>query len=521
MNHFTSTALALALAAAAFTGCSDGDSASASGGGSFDPGPGASGVAPAGAQDFGLFRRILEQGALPHPDTIDPLGFFAEHKLDYPAPDCGDDICLHALLGVGANLMTGNNCTLLQIGLNSPIDPAEIERPPLDLVIAVDTSGSMRGDPIAHLATGLVAMLDHLRPQDRISLVTYDTRAHIELEAVPGDDRATLEAAIRALRADGSTNLYDGLFTALQVAETHREPGREARVLFLSDGEATRGLTAPARLEALAAAYARRGIGITTIGLGTDFDLDTMRAISDTGAGNFYFLEDTTAVIEVFTEEIQTSLVPLALDAEIEVAAGDGYLIRGAYGVRDWQAGLYRGTARQASLFLASRQRAAEPIEGGRRGGGGAILIELMPRSGAAGRPGTVGLVTLRYTDPVTLERRAQTVTIDSPYAPAETPDQIFADHQTAQKGFVMLNVLVGFQLAAELALEADYDTAIGLLVGLEEGLTGWLDTHDDPDIRDDLRYVGMMRRNIRAARDALGVQTLPPPEPPSHWVYD
>lgn len=521
-RHAHTRLLALALALATTTlACGDSDSGADLA--TREPqGPGASGVTPAGAQDFGLFRRILEEGGLPHPDTIDPLGFFAEHKLDYPAPDCGDDICLHALLGVGANLMTGNNCTLLQIGLNSPINPAEANRPPLDLVLAVDTSGSMRGDPITYLAAGLRAMLPHLRPEDRVSLVTYDDIARITLEAVPGDDRETLEAAIAALSAGGATNLYDGLFTALQLAEAHRAPDREARVIFLSDGDATEGLTDPARLEALAAAYARRGIGITTIGLGSNFNLAAMRAISDTGAGNFYFLEDPSAVVEVFTEEVQTFLMPLALDARVEVTAGDGYVLRGAYGVRDWRAGLYTGTAHQASLFLAGRQRAEDPVDGGRRGGGGAILIELMPRGGqATTRPGPVGTVTLTYTDPTTLETREQAVTINSPFAPAETPDEIHASHATAQKGFVMLNVLVAFQLAAELALEADYGTAISLLSGLEEGLDAYLAANPDPDLEDDALYVTLFRQNLEVTRSRLTVSVPPPPEPPQHWVYD
>lgn len=511
----------LLAAALPLAACGDTDSAADSGGG-VPQGPGASGVAPAGAQDFGLFRRILEQGQIPHPDTLDPLGFFAEHKLDYPAPDCGDDICLHALLGVGENLMTGNNCTLLQIGLNSPIDPSAQDRPPLDLVLAVDTSGSMRGEALTWLITGLRAMLPHLRPEDRVSLVTYDDIAHVALEAIPGDDHETLEAAIRQLTAGGATNLYDGLFTALQIADAARAPGREARVIFLSDGDATEGLQEPARLEALAAAYARRGIGITTIGLGQDFDLATMRAISDTGAGNFYFVEDPSAVVEVFTEEVQTFLVPIALDARIDVVAGDGYIVRGAYGVRDWRGGLYSGTARQASLFLAGRQRAEDPVDGGRRGGGGAILIELMPRGGseALTRAGRVGTVTLSYTDPTSLEPRTQQIDVDSPYAPTEAPRELHASHATARKGFVMLNVLVGFQLAAELALEADYGTAISLLGGLEIGLDLYLRDHPDPDLEDDALYVTLFRQNLEDTVADLRIST--PPEPaPAHWVYD
>ena len=53
-----------------------------------EAGPGAVGVSQGGAQDFGLFRQILEDGKIPAPETLDDVGFFAEHKLEYPAPSC-------------------------------------------------------------------------------------------------------------------------------------------------------------------------------------------------------------------------------------------------------------------------------------------------------------------------------------------------------------------------------------------------------------------------------------------------
>src|SRR5262245_23070970 len=81
---------------ALFGGSSDGSEAASSGG----PGPGATGITQSGAQDFGLFRKILEDGGIPGPETLDDLGFFAEHKLDYPAPACGQDVCMHGLLGI-------------------------------------------------------------------------------------------------------------------------------------------------------------------------------------------------------------------------------------------------------------------------------------------------------------------------------------------------------------------------------------------------------------------------------------
>lgn len=506
-------------ALAAGCGATDSDD---SGGSAYVPGapeeagPGATGVSQGGAQDFGLFRQILDDGEIPAPGVLDPVGFFAEHKLDYPAADCGDDLCLHGLLGVQRNMISGTNCTLLQIGLNTPIDPRTLERPPLDLVLAIDVSGSMAGEPIEYVRAGLLRMLEHLEPEDRVSLVTYQSAAEVLIEA--GDDRGAVEDAVFSLTAGGGTNIYDGLFTAFQLAEAQRAPDRQIRVVLLSDGVATAGLTDGERLRSLAAAYAKRGIGITTIGVGTEFDVEVMRAIGELGAGNFYFLEDPSAVVEVFTEEIRTFLVPLALDVRIDVRVDQGYVLRRAYGTHGWTGGLRGGRIEIPSLFLAGRQRAADPTHGARRGGGGGILLELMPAGGPAGpaERHTVGELLMAWTDPATGERREQAVTIDNPNAPGVIPEAGYFTDFTVQKGFVMLNLLVGFQLASELAYDGDAGAAVGVLRALHEQGTLWLVEHPDRDIHDDLLYVARFISNL----ERRGLYT-PVSRPPDPWPAD
>src|SRR5687768_7353152 len=142
--------LSLLLALGLF-GC--GDDAGATG--ADDPGPGddglgdeggdddggtpiGPGVGQGGAQDFGQFRAILEAGDIPGPDTLDDVGFFNEHKIELPAPECDADVCLHGALSRLDNLTTGTQCTMVVLGMNTPIDPAEIDRPALNLAIAVD-----------------------------------------------------------------------------------------------------------------------------------------------------------------------------------------------------------------------------------------------------------------------------------------------------------------------------------------------------------------------------------------------
>jgi Ca-activated chloride channel family protein len=101
-----------------------------------------------GSQDTGFLRGQLEAGMVPTPAALDAAGFFAEHHIELPPPTCGARLCVQPMLAVMGNLLDGQNCTLLHVGLNSPLVADPGERPPLSLAVVVDVSGSMTGQKI-------------------------------------------------------------------------------------------------------------------------------------------------------------------------------------------------------------------------------------------------------------------------------------------------------------------------------------------------------------------------------------
>lgn len=517
-----SLAFALSLCACASNDSAT-DSAESGGATAANEAPPATGITQPGAQDFGLFRDILTRGEIPAPDTIDDRGFFAEHKLDYPLPDCGNDVCMHPLVGTMGNMISGANCTLLQIGLNSPIDVSTQPRPPLDLVVTIDVSGSMKGDPIGYVRAGLLKMIDALDPADKLSLVRFSDRATIVLDSKSLSQRAEIEKAIDDLEAAGSTNLYDGLATGLALAASHAAPEAQRRVIFLSDGEATVGVESNAKLRSLAGEYARQGVSISSIGVGKDFDVDAMRSIGEVGAGNFYFLDDPAAVREVFADEVKTALYPVASDVRIRIDAGDGYRIRGVYGTRGWEGGERGGDISIASLFLARRLSSSDPIGSGRRGGGGAIIVELIPTGSATvSDPKGVGSVVMRYRKPGFADEITQEAKMSSPYNPDEVPAEGYFSEKTAAKGFVMLNLYAGFRLAAELSRDGDVRSARGTLEALHRNVSTWLSANPDADVKDDLYYVQLFVDNLKreeAKNPALSQAPAPVPQNP--WPRD
>jgi len=476
------------------------DTASGQGGGSL-------GVGQGGAQDFGQFRQILEDGNLPGPNTLDDVGFMNEHKIELPAADCGEDVCIHGRFGTLGNMISGSDCTIALLGMNTPIDPAELERPPLNMAIVVDTSGSMDGGSLDYVRDGLDLMRTQLTDEDRITLVRFSNDSEVLAEFV-GKDDPELIMAINALAPGGATNIYAGIEAGYDAVYAHADPGFQNRVILLSDGQASAGIQSPDAMLTLTETYARFGYPMTTIGMGTSFDVDLMRDLAEAGAGSFYYLENPNAVEEVFIEEVSYFLVPLAQDVSIQLDAGDAWSVAGVYGTKQVETTTDSATIEIPTLQIAHRTSVSDN-EGGRRGGGGAILVELRP--GFTTTDGEVGDLTLTYQEPATGDLIEQTVSITTPFdAPVSPADGYFEDDQV-EKAFVALNILAGFTLAAEAALEGDFEAGLGVLIPLRINVQSWLDEHEDSDIEDDLQYVGLFIDNLRTALEAANEWTEEP----------
>ena len=175
--------------------------------------PGASSnVGTGGGQDFAAFRLALNQGRIPGPDTLDPAGFFAEHYTSLPPPTCGKAICLHGLLSVSPDDLHGGNWTLLQMGMSSPIDPATVGKPPLDLAVVLNRSGSMAdAGKMEYAKTGLKLLIAGLGDADTLSLVVFDSTAQKLFGPARVTDKAALTAIVDRIEPGSSTNIFDGL----------------------------------------------------------------------------------------------------------------------------------------------------------------------------------------------------------------------------------------------------------------------------------------------------------------------
>nr|CAB3474834.1 unnamed protein product [Digitaria exilis] len=100
----------------------------------------------------------------------------------------------------------------------------ESERAPLDLVTVLDVSGSMEGPKLTLLKQAMGFVIDHLGSGDRLSIVTFSSRARriIRLSRMTDGGKALAKAAVESIFARGFTNIGDGLRVAAEVLDGRR-----------------------------------------------------------------------------------------------------------------------------------------------------------------------------------------------------------------------------------------------------------------------------------------------------------
>lgn len=459
-----------------------------------------------GAGDFGFVRAILNAGEVPEVDDIDDVGFIAEHQTTLPPADCGQRICAHALVGSMGNMISGSDCTILQVGLNSPLSIEPGDRPPLNLAVAIDTSGSMAGNNrIGFVQQGLARLQNELRDDDQIAIILYSSSAVVALPLTEvAGHRNDIADVANSLRADGATNIHAGLSRAFEELLGAYDVDRQQRVIMLSDGVATSGISDAATIRSMSAAFVSEGITLTTIGVGTDFDLELMRGLAEDGHGNFYFLEDAGAVDEVFTEEVDTFLMPVAYDVDIDITLDPTWSIGDVIGVRSFNLAedASGGSVHLNAVYFAGRQNPDDVFEGGgRRGGGSMLLLELRPTALTDPRSEVdIGTVGLRFREPGTdpsdpnIVPLSVSVDADLPHSSTSIPATGFFDNTIVERSFVILNIIVGMRSAATAFHAGQADEAASVLEALIASVVDYEDSANngagDADIRADIELL-------------------------------
>jgi Ca-activated chloride channel family protein len=210
---------------------------------------------------------------------------------------------------------------ILRVGVATKAKSVQ-ERKPASLVFLVDVSGSMSGPDRIELAKQSLRILtNNLIDGDTVSLVTYAGSTRVVLEPTGLAHKDRILAAIDDLTAGGSTAMASGIDLAYDQAIKGLAPGRIARVVVLSDGDANVGAHTHDEILTLIEGRAKQGVTLSTIGFGVGNYRDgMMEQLADKGNGNNFYIDSLAAAKRVFQEQIGSTLEVVAKDAKFQVA---------------------------------------------------------------------------------------------------------------------------------------------------------------------------------------------------------
>lgn len=221
----------------------------------------------------------------------------------------------------------------VRVGFDVPADyihHRHHDRPGLNLALVLDRSGSMsdRGK-MEYAKQAANYVIDQLMPSDRLAIVEYDDRITTLAHSQRVESKRWLKSRINELYPRGSTNLTGGMMQGVdELVEFYSSRGIN-RVLLLSDGLANRGITSPYQIKQLVRNAKRKGITISTLGLGLDYNEDLMQMIAEYGGGTYYYIESPSQMRDIFEQELGNIFATVCKDMKAR--------LRTSRHVRDFQ----------------------------------------------------------------------------------------------------------------------------------------------------------------------------------------
>ena len=213
---------------------------------------------------------------------------------------------------------------VIKIDLAAVANRHKARRTPLNLAVVLDKSGSMTGAKLEKTKQAAMQLVDRLAPNDVFSLVIFSDEARVLVPAQKVADKDALKEKIESIQAGGSTALYAGVKTGAEQISEYFSSQRINRIILLSDGLANVGPSTPRDLRRLGSDLAERGMAVTTIGVGDDYNEDLMAGLAEASDANYYYVRDTETLPEIFAKELGGMLAVAARDVRIEILCPNG-----------------------------------------------------------------------------------------------------------------------------------------------------------------------------------------------------
>ncbi|POT54882.1 hypothetical protein C3432_25215 [Citrobacter amalonaticus] len=264
------------------------------------------------------------------------------------------------------------------------------KRSPINLALVIDRSGSMSGDRIEQATEAAVMAVNTLSAQDMLSVVIYDDVVDVIVPAAKLGNKEKLIHQIRErLTARGGTALFAGVSRGIKETSKYLDKAHVNRIILLSDGQANVGPSSTSELAELGKIAARKGIAITTMGIGNGYNEDLMAAIAQYSDGNHVFVQNTADLEKAFAHEFGDVMSVVAQDVVVEIKVADS--------VKPLRLLGREGNIRDNTVTVKLNQLYANQEK--------YVMLEVLPAKGSAAQSKPLADVNVRYDNLATRQK--------------------------------------------------------------------------------------------------------------------
>lgn len=322
------------------------------------------GFSTGGAKDINNFRENIKNNFLPIPSDVTYEGLFYDYFFETgESQPCNQLFCPSYTSALSKDPFSGKEEYFLSVGLNSDIKQSDFSRKKLHLVIVLDISGSMtspfnrfyydqfnkgeREQPEKdekewektkmQIATqSVVALLDHLNPEDSLGVVLFNHTAHLAkpLRTVGSTDMEAIKGHILEIPSLGGTNMSSGIEMAGELLKKYsstEDKEVEKRIIFLTDAQPNTGELSEKGMTGITKAHAEQKIYTTFIGIGVDFNTELIETISKIRGTNYYAVHSPTEFKKQMDKNFDYMVTPLVFNLQLKIKA-PGFEIQKVYG---------------------------------------------------------------------------------------------------------------------------------------------------------------------------------------------
>ncbi|MEQ1493482.1 MAG: VWA domain-containing protein, partial [Terricaulis sp.] len=263
-------------------------------------------------------RRMLTSGRLPPQDAVRTEELINYFRYDYPLPQTREQPFSTSVTVTPSPWAEGRQ--LVHVGLQG-YNIVPRERPPLNLTLLLDVSGSMgEANKLPLVIQSMRMLVEQLNARDHVAIVVYAGAAGAVLEPTAGNERGRIIAALENLHAGGSTAGGEGLRLAYALTEQNFRRDSVNRVIIATDGDFNVGINNPQELEDFVERKRDTGIYLSVLGFGSgNYNDALMQTLAQNGNGNAAYIDTLNEARRVLRDEMASNMFTIANDVKIQV----------------------------------------------------------------------------------------------------------------------------------------------------------------------------------------------------------